>query len=184
MAADDSAGAFLNGTPIGHTVQQAPPHGAAATTPTLFSVAGGAPFQAGVNVLQIVVLDQHLTDTGVDFQATVTAGSCPHWYSDEKLIAEGQEEPVATSSSSLTLAPIEVDESEETCQVKDKETIENPSGGGAGKDEITEFKLSNCYIPTGVGRTNAAICNSGTPEVVANGLVAVAPVPAPRHPRM
>ena len=71
----------------------------------------------------------------------VPAGSAgPYWYSNGKLIPEGQEEPVATSGT-ITLAS---GEQQTSCKVKDEETIVNPTGGGAGTDEFTELALSGC----------------------------------------
>ncbi len=64
----------------------------------------------------------------------------PHWYSNGKLIPEGQEEPVATSGT----VTIGSGEQQTSCKVKDKETIVNPKGGGAGTDELTELVLSGC----------------------------------------
>ena len=47
----------------------------------------------------------------------------------------------STSSPTLTLAAAGLTL---TCTVKDKGTIENPAGGGAGTDEITEFVNEKC----------------------------------------
>ena len=91
----------------------------------------------------------------------VPSTEAPYWYSDETLIGEGTPEPVKTSGS-ITLnlsAKVSV-----TCKVKDKESIENPVGGGAGVDSITEFTLPKC-TPTGT------VCPTHQKlKVVASGL--------------
>lgn len=76
MFADNVAGAFLNGKPIGN--QPFPGTGANFNGPP----AGGWPFgpassplKAGPNTLQFVVLDETAPFTGLDFSATVTSSS-------------------------------------------------------------------------------------------------------------
>ena len=87
MFADNYAGAFLNGYPIGHTPY--PGAGMPPATqlenfqPTLSHPEGWpfgttAHFNSGANTLQVVVLDVG-GSTGVDFAAKVTAPACPHW---------------------------------------------------------------------------------------------------------
>ncbi len=76
----------------------------------------------------------------------------PHWYSNGTLIPEGQVEPV-TSSGELTLR-VPGSKLTVTCKVKDKGTIVNPAGGGAGTDETTEVVFSSCS-------GNASPCSSG-----------------------
>ncbi|MGO8904674.1 MAG: hypothetical protein ACLQMH_03505, partial [Solirubrobacteraceae bacterium] len=58
-----------------------------------------------------------------------TVEAQPHWYSNGKLIPEGEVEPV-TSSGELTLQ-VPGSKLSVTCKVKDKATIVNPAGGGA-----------------------------------------------------
>jgi hypothetical protein len=69
-----------------------------------------------------------------------------HWYSNGRIITEGLAEPVSTKGSLtfLYVASAPKGESAIKCKVKDKETIENPMGGGAGVDKLTEFALSAC----------------------------------------
>jgi len=79
----------------------------------------------------------------------------PHWYSNGTLIPEGQVEPV-TSSGELTLQ-VPGSKLSVTCKVKDKGTIVNPAGGGAGTDETTEVVFSNCSgnaSPCSLGKTS------------------------------
>ena len=79
----------------------------------------------------------------------------PHWYSNGALIPEGEVEPV-TSSGELTLH-VPGSNLSVTCKVKDKGTIVNPTGGGAGTDETTEVVLSYCSgkaSPCSSGRTS------------------------------
>ena len=70
----------------------------------------------------------------------------PHWYSNGKRIAGCVAEPVATKGTLtfLYVAPEAKTESAFHCKVTDKEVIENPAGGGAGIDQLTEFVLSGC----------------------------------------
>jgi len=78
----------------------------------------------------------------------------PHWYSNGKLIPEGEVEPVS-SSGELTLQ-VPGSKLSVSCKVKDNGTIVNPTGGGAGTDEITEVVYSNCSgkaSPCSSGRT-------------------------------
>ena len=76
----------------------------------------------------------------------------PHWYSNGKLIPEGEVEPVPTSGE-LTLQ-VPGSKLSVTCKVKDKGTIVNPPGGGAGTDENTEIVFSSCS-------GKASPCSSG-----------------------
>jgi hypothetical protein len=92
----------------------------------------------------------------------------PHWYSNGELIPEGEAVRV-TSTGQLTLTKVEVEETEVTCTLKDKETIENPVGGGPGTDKLTALTMTSCFIPTGP-KDNAAICGSQSPTVTVKGL--------------
>jgi hypothetical protein len=88
-------------------------------------------------------------------EAEPTLEAQPHWYSNGTLIPEGEVEPVS-SSGELTL---QVPGSKLTvsCKVKDKATIVNPAGGGAGTDETTEVVFSSCSgkaSPCSSGRTS------------------------------
>jgi hypothetical protein len=67
----------------------------------------------------------------------------PHWYSNGKLIKAGTNVAVTTHSTpaGLSLKALGVDI---VCTVKDKGTIKNPVGGGAGEDSITEFVNTEC----------------------------------------
>jgi hypothetical protein len=76
----------------------------------------------------------------------------PHWYSNGTLIPEGQVEPVS-SSGELTLQ-VPGSKLSITCKLKDKATIVNPAGGGAGTDETTEVVFSSCS-------GKASPCSSG-----------------------
>jgi hypothetical protein len=154
MFADNTAGAFLDGVPIGHLGFGLPatnhenfdqegttPHGPIGGWPFGPNVGAAGGFKAGLNTLQFVVLDESPGNTGLDFSATVISPPClPHWYSNGKLLNEGEPEPVTTSGTLVS----KVGEIKTTCKLKDKEIIENPKGGGAGTDEMTEFVLSGC----------------------------------------
>lgn len=70
----------------------------------------------------------------------------PHWYTcpPAKIIPEGVPTPLTTSGT-LTFTVKEnsgVTGYTGKCVLEDKETIENPVGGGAGEDEVT--LLSPC----------------------------------------
>jgi hypothetical protein len=66
-----------------------------------------------------------------------------HWYSNGKIIKAGTKVAVTTHSAPLgldfTFLGVTI-----TCTVKDKGTVTNPTGGGAGVDEITEFAYTEC----------------------------------------
>ncbi len=64
----------------------------------------------------------------------------PHWYSNGTRLAENTPE-VVESSGSMTLQSAS---GIVKCMLKDKETIENPTGGSAGVDEMTAFELVKC----------------------------------------
>jgi hypothetical protein len=66
----------------------------------------------------------------------------PHWYSNGKRLAEGVKEVVATSGV-LTSHAVGVVATLQ-CHISDQETIENPVGGGAGVDEVTQFNYLTC----------------------------------------
>jgi hypothetical protein len=101
--------------------------------------AGG--FKFGLNTIQFVVLDEGGGFTGLDFSALISSPPCtPWWYSNGKLLKEGEAESVTTSGTLTT----RVGEFTTKCKVHDKEIIENPIGGGAGTDEVTEYVLSGC----------------------------------------
>lgn len=67
----------------------------------------------------------------------------PHWYSNGKIIKAGTKVAVTTHSSPAGLS-LEALGRDIVCTVKDKGTIENPVGGGAGVDSITEFVNTAC----------------------------------------
>ncbi len=88
-------------------------------------------------------------------EASPTVEARPHWYSNGMLIPEGQVEPVS-SSGELTLE-VPGSKLSVSCKVKDKATIVNPAGGGAGTDETTEVVFSSCSgkaSPCSSGRTS------------------------------
>jgi uncharacterized repeat protein (TIGR01451 family) len=65
----------------------------------------------------------------------------PHWYAGGAKLAEGSTDTV-TSKGAITLqlsGSVGI-----KCKTTDKETIENPIGGGAGVDSLTELALSSC----------------------------------------
>jgi hypothetical protein len=81
MFADDVAGAFLDGVPIGHIPNLEPTGtenyaGIVGGWPATSAVGSAAGFQAGTNRLQFVVLDSLPVNTGLDFAATVAAPAC------------------------------------------------------------------------------------------------------------
>ncbi len=105
-------------------------------------------------------------DIGAAWPLVNGPGPCPpHWYSNGGLITPGEKVTVATSGT-LTFPEAFDAETVVTCQVTDQETIENPVGGGAGTDEITQLTLSSCFIPPG----NPNLCGTGTPEMKANNI--------------
>ncbi len=81
MLADDDAGAFLNGVPIGHIPDLEPTGtenyaGAVGGWPATSAVGAPGGFVPGTNSLQFVVRDNLPVNTGLDFGATVTAHAC------------------------------------------------------------------------------------------------------------
>lgn len=76
-------------------------------------------------------------DVKVSAEETTLA---PHWYSEGTRLAEGTPE-IVESKGSLTLQSAS---GSLKCNVKDQETIENPTGGSAGVDRMTTFELTKC----------------------------------------
>ena len=85
----------------------------------------------------------------------------PHWYSNGKIIKAGTKVAVTTHSSPGGLDFKAVGETI-TCTVKDKGTITNPTGGGAGVDEITEFENTKCVA-------EPSSCAAGETETLTAG---------------
>jgi PKD repeat protein len=107
MLADDAAGAFVNGVPIGHQ----PPNSHALGypnengTPTPFSYGiaqAPAALKVGVNTLQIVVLDEAPSLTGVDFAASVTSR---HECREEEKTEKPVEKKLPLEGTTLPLVP-------------------------------------------------------------------------------
>ena len=145
MFADNVGGVFLNGTWLGNQTPGLPATNHQNFNGTPFPFSGtGAPggFTAGLNTLQFVVLDESTPYTALDFAATVTTEvPCePWWYSNGKLLKEGEKESVTTTG--VTTA--HVGETSTKCKVKDVEQIENPVGGGAGVDLMQEYIVTGC----------------------------------------
>ena len=63
------------------------------------------------------------------------------WHGEGQVFAEGSPQTV-TSKATLVLHL--ANRTTVTCKLKDKETVENPNGGGAGVDHTTEFALTGC----------------------------------------
>jgi hypothetical protein len=107
MLADDAVGAFLNGTPIGHqtgpnSAERGFPDQDGSPMPISYgpSASGPGAFQAGVNTLQFVVLDEAGALTGVDFAATVTpARACRQ---EPKEPPENEARPANTELPAIT----------------------------------------------------------------------------------
>ncbi len=95
------------------------------------------------------------------------AQAVPYWYSDGIEIPQGEEVHVTTSGRlSFTVVDGKVKISKTQCILKDKETIVNPLGGGAGTDELEEFELSACVL-----KARTPICPSPNKiEIVAVNL--------------
>ncbi len=91
---------------------------------------------------RVVADDANGTSYG-STETFTTPGNPPHWYSNGKLIGEGQQEPVKTRGM-LTLYG-HGGELQLACKVKDTETIENPVGGGGGRDTMVSFAFSDCH---------------------------------------
>lgn len=75
MFADNTAGAFLNGEPLGHQAFGLPPsnHENFSGTPFAFGGPSHHGFKVGLNTLQIVVYDESAPYTATNFSATVTS---------------------------------------------------------------------------------------------------------------
>lgn len=73
--------------------------------------------------------------------APAVAQASPHWYLNGTLITKKK---TTKTAGTLTFSMPEVSVTPVTCLLQDSETIENPAGGGAGIDQMTQFKLTNC----------------------------------------
>jgi hypothetical protein len=85
----------------------------------------------------------------------------PHWYSNGKIIKAGTKVAVTTHSGPKGLDFMGAGETF-TCVVKDKGTVTNPTGGGAGVDEITEFENISCVV-------EPSSCAAGETETLTAG---------------
>jgi hypothetical protein len=98
--------------------------------------------------------------------APAVAQAEPHWYANGIKLAEAETVPVTTAGA-LTL---EVKEETKTykvkCKVAGKGTVVNPTGGGAGTDQITELVFSSCKL----GKTETPPCVGEPITVTAGGL--------------
>src|ERR1700733_542870 len=90
--------------------------------------------------------------------APAIAQAEPYWTSNGKVIPEGQTENVNTAATLVFTIPGATIQ----CKLKDKETIENPVGGGPGVDHMTTFALAGC-TPKPSGCTG-----SSKAEIIAN----------------
>jgi hypothetical protein len=123
-----------------------------------FGAGSGALSQNGYPGTTSVIGTDSLT--GPPGDEKITAEN-PHWYSNGKLITQGTVEPVTTGGAlTFTVAPGGFTG---RCMVNDKETIENPVGGGAGTDELTQYVLANCSA-------KPSPCPNGQLNIVAHHL--------------
>jgi len=102
----------------------------------------------------------------------VAARAAPHWYSNGKLIKEGEVVPLTTTSNALKFHVSGSDyDIKLQCALRDQETITNPTGGGPGTEEVTEFALSGCSGTNKPERVTEPLCPAGVePEVITEGL--------------
>jgi hypothetical protein len=84
------------------------------------------------------------------------------WYSNGRLIKEGQRVAVATTGTLTFSTPGVVGAGTIPCKTKDAEVIENPLGGGSGRDEVTTFTLT-CKSKSDLCPKRALITASGLP---------------------
>jgi hypothetical protein len=80
--------------------------------------------------------------------APAVAQAEPHWYANGVIIKEAEPVPVAVTGV-INLTVKEEGKAEYTvkCKVAGKDTVVNPTGGGAGTDEFSEYTLSSCSVP-------------------------------------
>jgi hypothetical protein len=79
--------------------------------------------------------------------APAVAQAEPHWYANAVKIVEAEAVPV-TVAGVINLKTKEEGKPEYTvkCKVAGKTTVVNPTGGGAGTDEFSEYTLSACAV--------------------------------------
>ncbi len=86
----------------------------------------------------------------------------PHWLwaKPAEVIPEGMAVPVATSGGlRFTITgPKKEKVAVIECKVVDRDVIENPVGGGAGRDEMISFEFTSCGVK--------GACSSGAPYVL------------------
>ncbi len=68
----------------------------------------------------------------------------PHWYANGAKITEGESVPVAVAGAVTFMIKEEAKESLIKCKITGKSNVVNPTGGGAGTDEVTEAVFSGC----------------------------------------
>lgn len=147
LLADNTAGAFMNGVPIGNLAFNLPPSNHENfNTPggKVLGPAGGG-FKVGLNVLQFVVYDESAPFTALNFSAEITYPPCEiRWYSNGKLLEPGVREHVMTSGTISSTTHFGETTTKTKCKVADEEIIENPAKGGNGVDEMTTYTLTGC----------------------------------------
>jgi hypothetical protein len=111
MYADDTAGAFLNGVPIGHIPASEPstdenfrsPPGPAGGWPFMSATGTAGGFTTGANSLQFVVRDDTTDNVGLEYVATLTASACAAETFGPSGIVQAPPNQKCTSGRSFTI---------------------------------------------------------------------------------
>jgi hypothetical protein len=88
--------------------------------------------------------------------AAVAQAAGPHWIWSKPTeeIPAGKAVPITTEGMlTFAVTPVSGKKLKSKCQVKDRDLIENPIGGGPGVDEMQSFEITGC--------TGKAACSTG-----------------------
>jgi hypothetical protein len=118
-------------------------------TGALTPAVGASVLEFGAGSGQLEDLSKTMTVSGIDKMTGPTGDTKigaeevehePHWYSNGTRLKEATPEPVETGGTMTLQSGAGIVK----CTLKDNETIENPTGGAAGVDQMTGFELVKC----------------------------------------
>ncbi|HEX5308209.1 MAG TPA: hypothetical protein VFW38_03925 [Solirubrobacteraceae bacterium] len=78
--------------------------------------------------------------------AAASQAAFPHWFDEEVMIPEGSAVENKTYSPELTFRVAASPKYFVRCVLRDFGKVWNPAGGGAGRDESSEFTYSGCSV--------------------------------------